>query len=103
MRQTKILTEAALVGEAMAKANNFAKDFEEAHYVGGSHWDFAAVAAPDQRAEFYDQIDERAAWFYEVVTNNPAMHGHLTGKGQVYLAAYKDKDGDWLDDGTILH
>ena len=27
------------------------------------------------------------------------MHGQKTGKGQVYLAAYKDKDGDWLDGG----
>jgi len=98
-RQTKILTEATLVGEAMAKANDFSKRMEEAHYVDGAHWHFSAVAAPDQRAEFYEQIDERAAWFYEAVTNDPAMHGHLTGKGQVYLGTYKDKDGDWLDGG----
>ena len=25
------------------------------------------------------------------------MHGQRTGKGQVYLATYKDNDGDWLD------
>jgi len=25
------------------------------------------------------------------------MHGHLTGKGQVYFGTYKDNDGDWLD------
>ena len=25
------------------------------------------------------------------------MHGQKTGKGQVYMATYKDKDGDWLD------
>jgi hypothetical protein len=36
---------------------------------------------------------------YEAVTNDPAMHGQKTGKGQVYLAAYKDEDGDWLDGG----
>ncbi len=28
------------------------------------------------------------------------MHGQKTGKGQIYMATYKDKDGDWLDDGT---
>ena len=28
------------------------------------------------------------------------MHGQKTGKGQVYLAAYKDKDGEWLDGGV---
>jgi hypothetical protein len=98
-RQKLILTQATLVGEAMAKANDFAKRMEEAHYVDGLQWHFATVANPDQRAEYYDQLDERAAWLYEAVTNDPAMHGQKTGKGQVYLGAYKDKDGDWLDGG----
>ena len=104
--QKKILTEAALVGEAMAKANDFFNPrLEDSHYVKGSNWEFATVSPPDQRREYYDELDGRAAWFYEAVTNNPAMHGQKTGKGQVYLAAYKDKDGDWLDGGTnyVLH
>jgi hypothetical protein len=28
------------------------------------------------------------------------MHGQDTGWGQVYMAAYKDGDGDWLDGAT---
>jgi len=99
-RQTKLLTEAVLIGEAMAKANDFSKRLEDAHYVDSSHWDFATVSPPDQRREYYDELDGRAAWFYEAVTNDLAMHGQKTGKGQVYLAAYKDKDGDWLDGST---
>jgi len=104
-RQKKILTEATLVGEAMAKANDFSKRLESAHYVDNAQWHFATVAEPDQRAEFYDQLDERAAWLYEAVTNDPAMHGQKTGKGQIYLGTYKDKDGDWLDGGKsyVLH
>ncbi|MGB5278348.1 MAG: DUF1254 domain-containing protein [Gammaproteobacteria bacterium] len=104
--QKKTLTEAALVGEAMAKANDFFNPrLEDSHYVDGSKWEFATVSPPDQRREYYDELDGRAAWFYEAVTNDPAMHGQKTGKGQVYLAAYKDKDGDWLDGGTnyVLH
>jgi hypothetical protein len=97
--QKAILTEAALVGEAMAKANDFSKRLEDAHYMDGSQWEFATVSPPDQRREYYDELDGRAAWFYEAVTNDPAMHGQKTGKGQVYLATYKDKDGDWLDGG----
>jgi hypothetical protein len=97
--QKAILTEAALVGEAMAKANDFSKRLEDAHYMDGSQWEFATVSPPDQRREYYDELDGRAAWFYEAVTNDPAMHGQKTGKGQVYLAAYKDTDGDWLDGG----
>jgi hypothetical protein len=99
-RQQIILTEASLIGEAMAKANDFAKRMEDAHYVDGSHWDYATVAYPDQREEHYEQLDERAAWLYEAVTNDPAMHGQRTGEGQVYMAAYKDKEGDWLDGGV---
>jgi hypothetical protein len=104
-RQRRILTEGTLVGEAMAKANDFSKRMESSHYVDGAQWHFATVCEPDQRAEHYDQLDERAAWLYEAVTNDPAMHGQKTGKGQVYLGTYKDGDGDWLDGGTnyVLH
>jgi hypothetical protein len=37
-RQTKILTEAALVGEAMAKANTFERHFAGMMYRPDSHW-----------------------------------------------------------------
>lgn len=101
-RQRKILEEAAVVGEAMAKANDFNKErLEDALYVEGSKWEFATVSTPDQRRKYYDDLDARAAWFYEAVTNDPRMHAQrYGGQGQVYLAAYRDSDGDWLDGGT---
>jgi hypothetical protein len=67
---------------------------QDSHYVDGSRWEFATVSPPDQRREHYGALDCRAAWFYEAVTNDVAMHGQETGKGQVYMASYKDKDGD---------
>ena len=99
-RQQRILMEAAIVGEAMAKANDYSKRVASSHYRDDSSWEYAVTANPDQRDKFYDHLDERAAWFYEAVTNDPAMSGHKTGKGQVYMATYKDADGDWLDGGT---
>jgi hypothetical protein len=100
-RQKRILKEATLVGEAMAKANDFFNTrIPDAHYVEGSNWEFATVCPTNQRRDHFDSLDGRAAWFYEAVTNNIAMHGQETGQGQVYLAAYRDKDGDWLDGGT---
>lgn len=97
-RQTKILKEAVLVGEAMAKANDFFNPrLESSHYLEGSHWEYATACSPSQRRETYEDLDERAAWFYEAVTNDPMMHGQQTGKGQVYMAAYRDGDDDWLD------
>ena len=98
-RQTKILKEALLVGEAMAKANDFSKRLEKAHYRDDSKWHFSTTANYNQRTEFYQQLDGAAAWFYEAVTNDEAMHGQETGWGQIYMAAYKDADGDWLDGG----
>jgi hypothetical protein len=98
-RTQRILMEASIVGEAMAKANDFDKRMESAHYRDDVEWEYATVANPDQRGEFYEQLDERAAWLYEAVTNDLAMHGQKTGKGQVYMATYKDGDGDWLDGG----
>ncbi len=96
-RQTKILKEALVVGEAMAKANDFEKRLAKAHYRDDSHWHFSTTANWDQRAQFYQQLDGAAAWFYEAVTNDESMHGQETGWGQIYMAAYKDSDGDWLD------
>ena len=84
-RQTKILTEALLIGESMAKANDFSKRLERGHYRDGSHWDYATTASYDQRTEFIQELDGAAAWFYEAVTNDEAMHGQETGWGQVYM------------------
>lgn len=96
-RQTKLLMEGAVVGEAMAKAIDFEKQFASAHYVDGRQWHFSLVLDPSQRAESYDQLDERASWFYEATTTSAGMVTKTPGVGQVYLGTYKDKDGNWLD------
>jgi len=97
-RQKRILTEAALVGEAMAKANDFDKrQMELSHYKDGVQWHLSLCLDPSQEAEFYTQLDERAAWFYEAATTSKGMVTKTPGLGQVYLGSYKDKDGNWLD------
>ncbi|MBM3103711.1 DUF1254 domain-containing protein [Pseudomonas sp. V1] len=96
-RQTTLLTDGVLLGEAMAKANDFEKRLPEAHYADGTHWHFALVLDPSQRAQNYDQLDGRAAWFYEAVTTSSGMVTKTPGVGQVYLGTYKDKNGNWLD------
>lgn len=97
-RQQKILTEAALVGEAMAKANDFDKrQMELSHYRDGVQWHLSLALDPSQEAEFYTQLDERAAWFYEAATTSRGMVTKTPGLGQVYLGSYKDREGNWLD------
>lgn len=96
-RQKKILTEAAFVGEAMAKANDFDKrQIEWSHYKDGVQWHLSLCLDPGQEAEFYTQLDERAAWFYEAVSTSKGMVTKTPGLGQVYLGSYKDKDGNWF-------
>jgi hypothetical protein len=98
-RQTKILTEAALVGEAMAKANSADRRFAGGKYRPDAHWDFALQLDADSPNDFWNLIDERASWFYEAVGAGPAMAPKRPGPSSAYLGAYKDKAGEWLDGG----
>jgi len=98
-RQKKILTEAALVGEAMAKANSADRRFANVKYRPGAHWDFALQLDADDPENFWNLIDERASWFYEAVGAGPSMAPKHPGPSSAYLSAYKDKSGEWLDGG----
>jgi hypothetical protein len=50
-----------------------------------------------QRSDNYDQLLERASWFFEAVSFSEAMKSQTPGLGQAYLGAYTDPNGDWLD------
>jgi len=96
-RQTKILTEAALVGEAMARANTFERRFTGVMYRPDSHWHYALALDADHPDAFWDLLDERAAWFYEAVGASADMSPKHPGPSSAYLGAYTDRSGDWLD------
>jgi hypothetical protein len=99
-RQTKILTEAALVGEAMAKANSADRRFADGKFRSDAHWDYALRLDADDPDSFWNLLDERASWFYEAVGAGPAMAPKRPGPSSAYLSAYKDKAGEWLDGGN---
>ena len=99
-RQTKILTDAALVGEAMAKANTADRRFAGVKYRSDARWDFALQLDADDPGAFWNLLDERASWFYEAVGAGPAMAPKRPGPSSAYLGAYKDKAGKWLDGGA---
>jgi hypothetical protein len=98
-RQTKILTDAALVGEAMAKANTADRRFAGGRFRPDAHWDFALQLDADDPEDFWNLLDERASWFYEAVGAGPDMAPKRPGPNSSYLSAYKDKAGAWLDGG----
>jgi hypothetical protein len=98
-RQSKILTQAAALGELMARTNAFEKRLPGATVYPGKHWEYANMVELNQEAPGHTQLDERASWFYEAIGESAGMQGRIVGFGQVYLEASKDKSGDWLDGG----
>ena len=98
-RQAKILTEAARVGELMARTVAFDKRYEGATVYPGKQWEYAVLFDLDQEAPDKNrvQFDERSSWFYEAIGMSAGMQGRILGFGQVYLETSKDKDGNWLD------
>jgi hypothetical protein len=96
-RQRRILTAAAVQGEAIAQANAFHKRFASARYRPGSRWDLVVNIEPDQARDGIGQFFERAAWFYEASGMGEGMAHPAPGLGQAYLGGYTDRDGQWLD------
>ena len=98
-RQTKILTDAALVGEAMAKANSADRRFSGRQISARRALGLALLLDADAPDAFWNLLDERASWFYEAVGAGAAMAPKRPGPSSAYLSAYKDKAGAWLDGG----
>lgn len=102
-RQKALLEDAVVVGEIMVKSIGFNKTqrLSQAEYgPKGNRWEIATTASPRQDRDFGVDLDGRAAWFYEAVTNDIAMHGMENGGwGQVYLANSRDESGKGLEGG----
>lgn len=99
-RQAKILEQAAVAGEAMARCLSYAKRQPEARIWPGTQWKNAILLEANQEAEHHTALDERTAWFYEAVTLSAGMTTKTPGQGQVYIGIQKDKDGHWLQGGN---
>jgi hypothetical protein len=99
-RQTKILTDAANVGEIMARCNGYAKRFPGSVVWPGKKWEYSLfLTETNQEAPNYTELDQRASWFYEAVGVTVGMMGRTVGAGQVYLESQKDSTGAWLNGG----
>jgi hypothetical protein len=100
-RQLEILTDAALVGEAMAKANAFQKRMDEYRYRSDTHWEhlFSPSYVAEQDVENSTQFEERTALFYEGIGMSAGSITKTPGIGQSYLTAYRDANGHAFDGG----
>ncbi len=99
-RLSTLLTQATTAGELMAQANTFQKRFEGTNYWTDRQWELILVLDNSrQTGPGYDELFERASWFYEAVSFSEAMKSQTPGLGQAYLGTYTDGNGDWLDGG----
>ena len=102
-RQTKILTEGAFVGEAMAKALAFDARVPGALYRPDANWSYYLLLDPMQDLANYSQFDERAGYIYTGLSVTKAMITKTPGIGQAYLGSFRDKEGNAFDGAKSYH
>ena len=92
-----LLSEAARLGGAMARANTYASSAPGVFYYPDRKWQgvlegmtytFTRDGAP--------QIDARNNVYYMAAGNTPAMMAKHVGQGSQYLWTYRDADGHFL-------
>jgi hypothetical protein len=98
-RMKKILTEAAAVGNATARAIVFRSQLKDAYFYPDSAWCTPFVGGS---YEFLSQpgvrnLDARTFFFYYATGVTPAMARRLIGVGSQYAAAFVDADKKPLD------
>ena len=94
-RQTRILTEAAALGELMMRNNQVNPRYTKPYWDGTSwfkEFDFDTAQETDVKL----QLDERSTYFYEAVTSSKGMVHPQPGAGQVYMTTKRDSDGHLL-------
>ena len=95
-----ILSEAAQLGGAMARANTFASSDPRVFYYPDRKWE----AVPEGMTYTFStdgapQIDARNFVYYMAAGNSPAMMAKNVGQGSQYLWTYRDSEGNFLDGG----
>jgi hypothetical protein len=99
-RMRKLLTEAAAVGNATARAIVFATRDKDAYYYPNTQWKTACIGGS---SEFLRNgvrlLDARTLFHYYATGITPAMSAKTIGVGSQYAYAERDGRGGYLDGG----
>jgi hypothetical protein len=99
-RMKKILTEAAAVGDATARAISFRTRQQEAFYFAGSSWQLPFIGGYTFQAQPGVLNMDAYIYYYFMATGvTPAMESKMVGQGSQYAWTAKDKKGAPLDGG----
>jgi len=97
-RMREILTEAAAIANASARAITFRPRNEEAFFYPDRQW-YSPLAAGSH--EFLNNgervLDDRVGFYYYATGSTPAMVTPMVGQGSVYEIGATDNNGDALD------
>jgi hypothetical protein len=98
VRMQKILTEAAAIANASARAILFRPRNKAVYFYPDRQW-YSPLAGGSY--EFLNNgeriLDDRVAFYYYATGSTPTMVKPMVGKGSVYEIAATDKNGDPLD------
>lgn len=98
-RMKQILTEAAAVGDATARALVFKYPDQDAYYYPGSGW-FQGFVGGDYKFQLQPGVNNTDAmvhFLYYATGVTPAMSLKIVGKGSQYAIVATDADGTRLD------
>jgi hypothetical protein len=101
-RQTKILEDAAVLGDAMARNIMYEGSQRSDHRepFPGTNWDWVILVDPSQETETYSQLDERLQYTYGAIYLSPAIGVMHAGPGANYIQTFRDKNGNHFDGGN---
>jgi hypothetical protein len=100
-RMKKILTEAALVGDATARAIMYRWRTPEGYYYPDtkSAWRRGFIGGYKFEENGARLLDAYAGFFFYATGVTPAMDSKVVGEGSQYMAAFVDSKGNPLDGG----
>jgi hypothetical protein len=99
-RMKALLTDAAAVGNATARAIVFATRDPEAYIFDNSHWKTGFIGGSHEfQKDGVRLLDARSLFFYYATGITPAMSAKMVGVGSQYAGAMLDSEGRYFDGG----
>lgn len=101
-RMKKILTEAALVGDATARTLTYRMRDKEAYYYEGSAWRTAFLGGYNFEQDGIKLLNSASQYYFYATGVTPAMESKMVGAGSQYALAFVDSKGKPLD-GSLTY
>ena len=98
-RMKKILTEAAAVGDATARAIMYRWRTADGYYYPNSAWRLGFIGGYKFEHNGARNLDAYSGFFFYATGVTPAMDTRIVGEGSQYMAAFVDSHSEPLDGG----